>query len=702
MAYSTPSPSDTSSNWSSGGFSSFSDCGVSSTSTSTVSTTIDGDYTDLSPMLTRQTQRHDESVSVTPVPRSGTNVSTSTPGTHVTTRAMHSMNENPKPNQTRRRRYAAEEDWRRHRERISSLYKTKRLKDVMTIMETEHGLYATERMYKARFKDWGLQKNVTAAEVHKLMQKVTQEHQRRHQISPTDEHGRVVLDVGDDLDVRRIQKYMKRRPKGLDKLRQDPHRPLEVIKALSVDAGKGRGKVSIATTKLEEQLRSQSIDLTMSSLDLSLPWSPGPEVPDDITRLLQIFIDNGFDGAYTYACSPPAAFRASLSPQWQHHGHGHSRSLDSITSSFETVSSRDKVMLDFVLKFRAAHVLLDEGFMQQGYQGIDMCLDSLGLCLQQCQDTSSLSTRPATVVVIWALSAALEMMVDFKHMKKLVLHMLYQRLVTFCAAYQPTMAEIVRQLTQLGGREQEAAIKLARQMISRALFADPACYEPAFETYSRTVDVAVSLLSATDKLEAMQTLASKPILPGSSALSAWTEMRIALAVCQVAPSFSLRQDGYQVPDPLGLCSPVIPPSWNVQENKVASVFEYISGRIECNKAAGCWQTAQELASQAASVSEVAWGYDGEMPRLFRAEAEGLRSPGQVPCSMAALAPSLVPIDLPLACMSFSNEGVESLGSKQELGQGGQFLLPRPSLPLWGAQVDGSFGSPCGLMYDAPY
>lgn len=678
MAYSTPSPSDTCSNWSSSGSwsSSFSDCGTSTTSGSVAYATMGEGRIVYSPVpttpLARLPRKHHKS-------RSETLVSASCPTSTTTTMGAAHKN-SPK---SVKRRYAGEDDWRRHRDEISSLYKTKRLKDVMAIMQSEHGLYATERMYKARFKDWGLQKNVTAAEVHKLMQKVEQEQQRRYQRSPSGDNDRVVLDIGDDLDVRRIQKYMKRRPKGLDNLRRDPHRPLEVIKALSVDGGKGHGKVSIATVKLDDQGQDKDCTLTSPSLDLALPWSPAPEVPGEIAQLLQIFIDNGFDAAYAYNSSSSPSFTPSLLPQWQQHGHGHSNSLDSIASSFEAVSSRDELMLDFVLKLRVANILLEEGFVQQGYQGINTCLDSLALCLQQSQNIPGLSTRSATVVVLWALLAALEMMVDFKQMEHLVLHMLYQRLMTLCASYQPTMAEIVKKLSQLGSREQMATIKLARKMISRALFTDPSCYEPSFETYSRTVN--------------------KPILPGASTLDAWAEMRTALAMCKISPS--LQQDCYPFSSPLGLCDPAMTSSWNGYGNKIASALEYISGRIECHKTAGSWQTAQELASQAASVAEMAWGYDGEMTRSFRCEVEALRSPGRVPCSMVVpLEPSLVQMDLPLADLRFSNNHAGALEklSWPQVPDESLGLYPCGPISQWAAQVDGSLGSPCILTYDSVY
>lgn len=601
----------------------------------------------------------------------------------------------PKPANIRRRQYAGEEDWRRHREKISALYRTNRLKDVMAIMETEHGLYATERMYKARFKDWNLQKNVTAAEVHKLMQKVEQEQQRQCRTSPPGENGRVVLDVGDDLDVKRIQKYMKRRPKGLDKLRKDPHRPLEVIKALSVDAGRAHGTVSIATVKLEERGQVHNGLLTSPPSNLALPWSPGPEVPGDISRLLRTFIDTGFDAAYAVPCSPATSFTSpiSMSPEWHFHVPGHSQSVGSVTSSFESVSSQDETMLEFVLKLQAAQILLGQGFIQQGFDGINMCLDTLALYLQQRYEMPGLGNRPATVVVLWALLAALETAVCFKHIKNSVLPLLYQRLVASCAAHQPTMAEMVGQLARLGGPEQEATITQARQMISHALFADPACYSPAFETYSRTLDVAVSALPATSKVQTMCDLASKPILPGSSTLDAWVELRTALVMSEVLPS--VQPDLYQLSSPLGPYGTAISPSWNAHENKLAAGLEYVAGRIASHKAVGNWQVAQEMASQAASVAEMAWGRDGEMARRFRIEADALRSPGQIPCSMGAMEPGFMQLDFSFGDMSFSPESTGSLGWQQKAGQG---LARYPSFPI---VLDNRY-DPFGPAYDPNY
>ncbi|KAJ8125923.1 hypothetical protein O1611_g7715 [Lasiodiplodia mahajangana] len=57
--------------------------------------------------------------------------------------------------------WAETEDWAKHRTIITDLYvkQGKRMKDVMRTMTEEYGFHATRRMYKTRFKKWGLVKN---------------------------------------------------------------------------------------------------------------------------------------------------------------------------------------------------------------------------------------------------------------------------------------------------------------------------------------------------------------------------------------------------------------------------------------------------------------------------------------------------------------------------------------------------------------
>ncbi|KAK9417632.1 putative Clr5 domain-containing protein [Seiridium unicorne] len=68
---------------------------------------------------------------------------------------------------TPQRQWARLEDWEPHKEKISSLYwdEDRPLKEVAEIMRRDHGFHATEKMYKARLKKWGLTKYLKAGKV---------------------------------------------------------------------------------------------------------------------------------------------------------------------------------------------------------------------------------------------------------------------------------------------------------------------------------------------------------------------------------------------------------------------------------------------------------------------------------------------------------------------------------------------------------
>ncbi|KAI3550048.1 hypothetical protein CABS01_10492 [Colletotrichum abscissum] len=51
------------------------------------------------------------------------------------------------------------EQWEKHRPLITKLYTTRTLKHIKDELYKRHGFYATERMYKGRFKTWGIGKN---------------------------------------------------------------------------------------------------------------------------------------------------------------------------------------------------------------------------------------------------------------------------------------------------------------------------------------------------------------------------------------------------------------------------------------------------------------------------------------------------------------------------------------------------------------
>lgn len=591
------------------------------------------------------------------------------------------------PDAPRGRRYAKENDFARHRERIAALYREKRLKDVMAIMEAEHNFVATERMYKARFKEWDLHKNVTAAEVHKLMQKVDQ-HKKGRAVDSAGAGKTTVLDLGDELDVKRIQKYMKRKPVGLKNLRSDPKRPLDVIKALSVDTAKGRSgrsKVSIPTVKLEQQqMLPQFHMLTSSPPDLMMPWTLADGLPNtrdmslpkDMTRLLQIIVDQDFNTAYPYACSPVPLSPAS-SYQWHSHNHLQSpispmpsvTTTPPTTTTTEDLSLPDDLMLRFVLKFRLAHVMLNDGLTTQAFEMAKVCLTILSARLQQIQ---SPDPRAFCTVILFALSSALENAVGTQTHHLDVLHLLFQHISVVCAAQQPRTAEFARRLAQLGDRAQLVAmLKLARRMMSRVALgsgggdgssssAYPAGQQhemidnPSLEMYSRSVDIVANSTSAPDeKLRSLRHLASEACVQNLEDGAVWLDARVALAVGD-AP-WAAQQQGLWSGNSLWKYS---------QESKTIIFLRYSEDRVEGHKAAGNWKAADVWARELAWTAEIALGYEDELTRHFREVVDALEKGKAVSptllghCSGEAeggtvVMPGSRPASVPVSCMAHS-------------------------------------------------
>ncbi|CAN8099747.1 unnamed protein product [Discula destructiva] len=608
MIYSTPSPSE--SNWSS----SFSDCGNSETSSSTGWTGHDIDLP-VTPPMPFATIANLYRFSVTSAPKTHKMSPTSSPTSPISTASVPSA---------RGCSHAKEDDWMRHREHIIDLYLTqnKTLTEVMTSMKDLYDFKSTARIYKAWFKKWGCAKNVTAAAVDKLINKL--DDCQHHALYADGSNKTTVLNVGDDLDVKRIQKYIRRKPVGLKKHRSDPRRPLDVIKALSVDKGKGRqgrAKVSISTVKLEHQQQQIPAPLILSQSDLMMPWSPREStmpvegLPDEMTRLIQTVVDQEFNMAYQYACSP-----LPLSPtpasQWKSLGAGDSQLIGSaLPQLVDNFQAPDQMMLDFVLKFRIAHILLDDGLTVQAFEVVNICLSNLATRLQQTQGSDSWASG---TVILYALSAALEMAISFTHLD--VVHMLFQHIDNVCGEQQPRMAEIARRIPQLSRMQQIPMLKLARMMMSRAAVGYSGRENPSYEVYSRAVDIAISNESSSEKFRQLQVVLADPVVQSMPQMVVWMEERISLAVCDAC--LANQQGGFWNGN-----SPVAGgfPMWN-QGDKISTVLNHSSERVDWHKMAGNWVTAERWASELAWLAELVHGYEHELSRKFRADIESVKSP----------------------------------------------------------------------------
>ncbi|KAI0408444.1 hypothetical protein F4802DRAFT_413259 [Xylaria palmicola] len=71
--------------------------------------------------------------------------------------------------------WATANDWANHQPLITALYRdqNKTLKETMEIMEKHHNFFATIRMYKARFQQWGIEKKIKAGDAVEIFRQQT-------------------------------------------------------------------------------------------------------------------------------------------------------------------------------------------------------------------------------------------------------------------------------------------------------------------------------------------------------------------------------------------------------------------------------------------------------------------------------------------------------------------------------------------------
>lgn len=504
-------------------------------------------------------------------------------------------------------------------------------------MAAKYNFKATLRMYKSRLQKWGVAKNVTSTSFDDLMKKV----------EDSDVTG--TMAELDPLKVKAALRYAKRQKSEDPKRLAEIQKLLDIQRVLSVDGGKtrsGRAKISIPTMRLEKQQSSPS--------NLVVPCSPpyvnmGAEgLPDDMTQLLQAFVNEEFHTiSYPYNCSP-MPFTSTPVPAptvpWQSERSGHSPPLGShMAPSFETMCELDATMLDFTVRLRHAHILLDDAMAGLAQHLVKQCLNTLSSCLQQTYSTDS---RATSTVLLYALSAALEMAVHFDHLK--VLHMLFDHINAVCAGQHPTMAEIAGRMPQFGRGQQISMLKLTRQMISRASLGYPGSQMPGFELYSRAVDISISHSSAERKLQNLCALSSSPNLPRSAYLRLWLDARIATAVCD-APSTAQKQGIW---DPSKEYTTVFSSLRDpTQIKKILVALSYMAGRMQDHRMAGDWSVAERMASDLAWFIGMVWGHDNAVARRFQEDAENMKSPGLEHTSPVSV--SLPPPQAPGSMESFA-------------------------------------------------
>lgn len=580
MAYSTPSPSDTGSGWN----------GNFSKSGATV--------TDLNSPWTG----HEHDLPATPtIPLANLSVTSVPPAVIFT---PSSSGTPPAPSASPKKRADSypknPADWAKHRERITALYPNHTLDEMMAVMEVEYDFLATRRMYKSRLSHWGVKKNTTAADVDELLQKVVEQRRHaRHRCGSGSGRRTALLDI-DEREVKKVQKYIKRNPTGIKKLLDDPSKPLDVIKALSVGNGKGRSgrrKLSMRMVKPEQEQRQSEFHMSTPppsepTLDCSPQTSCEDTVPTNIVSLIQEAVDREFNTQVAQTCRymPQAAS----------------------TSTGDSLVQCDP-MLRFVLRFRFAHMLSEDGFKVQACGMETVCWEMLSARLRMAQGADG---RAICTVLLYAILAALEMAVSASDNDKV--KSLLGLISRECAVQQPKMAEFTDRLSRSSRDEQIKLLVVARRVMSPVAFGY-ARNDPGLEMYSRTVDISIEQSAPEAKSRALCAMSAEACVRKLEDGLLWMAERVALSVPDEPPT----------PEQQMLWS--ADGMWHSMPHSKSSIFlRYTSDELDSHKAANQIVWVEKWASEAAWMSAMTFGFEHCVTRKFTYDANSFRSPPMAP------------------------------------------------------------------------
>lgn len=183
---------------------------------------------------------------------SGGGTGTGTSSTATSTDAGAGEDGRPRP-----KTWAGVNDWEKHRERITELYRDQglHLRQVQQVMMDECGFFASQRMYKTRISKWAIDKNLKAADVAAIL--------RLQQVRAALGKKSQFTIRGRDVDFARVEQYLKRDPTLLKQ-------------AQSSQSGAGGGADDLAQDLLPGQMEAAGI--TCRTPSPTPPPSPSPPV----------------------------------------------------------------------------------------------------------------------------------------------------------------------------------------------------------------------------------------------------------------------------------------------------------------------------------------------------------------------------------------------------------------------------------------
>ncbi|KAI1322747.1 hypothetical protein F5Y16DRAFT_29118 [Xylariaceae sp. FL0255] len=196
--------------------------------------------------------------------------------------------------------WATANDWAAHRSLITSLYReeNKTLKETMQVMEEEHNFFATVRMYKARFQQWGIEKKIKAEDAVEIF---------RRQTARAKEGKETVA-------------YVRGRKINPDRLQRYRYRAAAVVSEQILLAEKELNEItpsSFGSSSSHVICRTPSPE---PSIAPSLQDPPEVRIPRECMQILQNYLAGGFqDGAWVVAEAPKHRADTHDAFTWAHY-----------------------------------------------------------------------------------------------------------------------------------------------------------------------------------------------------------------------------------------------------------------------------------------------------------------------------------------------------------------------------------------------
>ena len=239
-------------------------------------------------------------------------------------------------------------------------------------------------------------------------------------------------------------------------------------------------------------------------------------------------------------------------------------------------------MLDFVVRFRLAHILRKECDHHGESPLLQACLDDLSHALR----LTGPDNAGAITCFIYVILCALEIATSFNSVS--TLSWLFDQLALICTQHCPLIANVAIQISRYDSNESLLdLLKKARHVIPTGPGSNVAA-SIALQVYLEIVDVAANTGSPTEVYSTLQKSTNK-LFAGTSpsaseTLTVWIEVRCALAVYEAKTS-----SGQQVSSPQSHGDPV-----ELRTNAISCILDYLQAQRDVYEKIEGWAIAGRL------------------------------------------------------------------------------------------------------------